>query len=212
MTNEKAQFEKDRTAIKNYLLGCGYTQALKAMAFAEKFHIGFRKDNVTPEFHHQIRIAFSVLNLRDVENEETCLILSFLHDTKEDYKISQDQLTSLFGSKISSKCSILDKNCFIGEGDCFTAIGEDIDCSIVKGADNCDNIQSMHGAFTDAKIAIYCERTERYVLPMLKIASRNFPHQSFSYSALRNQLKNKIVLYRELIKLSESYKTKFKEA
>lgn len=197
-TNQQIQFEKDHAAMKNYLLGRGYRLALKVLAFGMKHHTGFRKDGTTPEFQHQLRIAFSILNLRDVVNEELCICLAFLHDTPEDKGISYSVLNALFGHDVASKACILDKNQHKDEAACFEAIGNDIDCSIVKGADNGDNIQSMVGAFSKEKMQSYMERTREHVLPMLKIASQNFPEQSFAYSGLRMRLKDQLSLYTQI--------------
>ena len=198
-TQQQIQFEKDHAAMKNYLLGRGYKTALRVLPFASNLHDGFRKDKVTPEFHHQIRIAFSILNLRDVVNEELCVCLAFLHDTPEDKNISYSVLNGKFGKDIARKACILDKHQFTHEGSCFAAIAEDIDCSIVKGADNGDNIQSMVGVFTKEKMTSYMHRTKQYVLPMLKHASNNFPEQSFAYSGLRLRLKDQLLLYTEIV-------------
>lgn len=195
MLDHTIQFDKDHAALKNYLLGRGYTTALRVMAFARKHHIGFRKDNVTPEFHHQIRIAFSILNLRDVKNEELCLSLAFLHDTPEDFGVSYTTLKNEFGPVIAEKACMLDKNQYATSEDCFAALALDIDCSIVKGADNGDNVQSMVGVFTKEKMQSYMHRTKTEILPMLKQASNNFPEQSFAYSSLRLRLKDQLKLY-----------------
>lgn len=195
-----SQFEKDHAAIKNYLLGKNYKTALRVLAFAKSYHTGLRKDGVTPEFHHQIRIAFSILNLRDVMNEELCLCLSFLHDTPEDYGVSYSLLAENFGEEIARKACILDKGQHQHDELYFAAIEKDIDCSIVKGADNGDNIQSMVGVFNDEKINKYMTRTKTQILPMLKNAANNFPEQSFAYSSLRMRLKDQMLIYSHYVK------------
>jgi (p)ppGpp synthase/HD superfamily hydrolase len=198
-TQQQIQFEKDYTAMKSFLLGRNYKQGLKAISFARQLHDGMRKDGLTPEFHHQIQIAFSILNLRDVVNEELCLCLAFLHDTPEDKNISYMVLKREFGQDIASKACMLDKHQHATEEDCFLVVASDIDCSIVKGADNGNNIQTMHGAFTKEKMQLYMNRTEFQVLPMLKTASNNFPEQSFAYSALRTRLKDQLALYKVIV-------------
>lgn len=190
------QFNKDYTALKSYLLGRNYTTSLRVLAYAKNLHNGFRKDQITPEFHHQIRIAFSILNLRDVANEEMCLSLSALHDTPEDKAVSYSTLADLFGHDIAYKSCLLNKHQYASESECFAAVANDIDCSLVKGADNSDNIQSMIGVFTNEKMKKYMERTKVSVLPMLKTASTNFPEQSFAYSSLRVRLKDQLALYK----------------
>jgi (p)ppGpp synthase/HD superfamily hydrolase len=190
------QFNKDHAAMKSYLLGRNYKTALRVLAFASSYHIGFRKDKETPEFQHQLRIAFAIMNLRDVVNEELCICLAFLHDTPEDYSVPYTLLSSKFGEEIARKSYILDKNQYKSSTDCFLSIENDIDCSIVKGADNCDNINSMVGVFSESKIQSYITRTETEILPMLKNAAYNFPEQHFAYAALRSRLKDQIIIYK----------------
>jgi (p)ppGpp synthase/HD superfamily hydrolase len=194
----RTQFEKDHAALKNYLLGRGYHQALTALGYANNHHTGFRKDGFTPEFHHQVRIAFSVLTLRDVTNEELCVTLSFLHDTPEDKNVSHAALCKLFGEEVATKACILDKNQHATEEACMAAIAQDSECSIVKGADNGDNVQSMVGVFSKEKIASYIMRTQTSILPMLKIAASLHPEQTFAYAGLRSRLKDQIKLYTNL--------------
>lgn len=200
LTQEQATaaFEKDKAALKFYCLGRGYHDPLKALAFAGKLHTGLRKDGVTPEFHHQIRIAFSIINLRDVVNEERCLTLALLHDTAEDYDIPRSTLVAEFSEDLATEVLTPDKNQFGSEERCMAAIAASVNCSVVKGADNVDNIQSMHGAFSVEKIGKYIERTEAKILPMLKVASANFPEQHLAYSSLRYRLRSQIELYRAL--------------
>jgi (p)ppGpp synthase/HD superfamily hydrolase len=189
------QYRVDRAAMKQYLLGRGYKTALRVLSFAESHHTGTRKDGVTPEFQHQLRIAFSILNLRDVANEELCLCLAFLHDTPEDYGVSYAVLEEKFGAEIAKKACILDKGQHATDDAYFEAIENDIDCSIVKGADNGDNIQSMVGVFNEAKIRTYMVRTKTQILPMLKRAANNFPEQHFAYASLRMRLKDQMLIY-----------------
>lgn len=49
----KEDFEKMKIAIRYWLIGRGYYNALKAMDFAESYHTGVRKDG-NHEFSHQI--------------------------------------------------------------------------------------------------------------------------------------------------------------
>lgn len=198
----KVKFEKDKAALKFYCLGKGYSETLKVMAFAAKFHTGYRKDNITPEFHHQVRIAFSIINLRGIVNEERCLSLALAHDTAEDYNVSFAELAEKFGTSFAREVILLDKNQHGTEKLCMLAISNDENCSIVKGADNIDNVQSMHGAFTPAKISSYMARTEDKILPMLKQAAVNFPAQYLAYSSMRYRLKAQLELYRALITVS----------
>ena len=85
------KFQKDKTTLAKHLNGARYFGALQAMAFAEHYHPGFRKDGKTPAFHHQVQIGFTAYNLRDQlpgDNSDALanrlITLMFLHDTYED--------------------------------------------------------------------------------------------------------------------------------
>ena len=49
-------YEKQKIALKYWLIGRGYHKAVEAMSFAEKFHSGTRKDGAH-EFSHQVSQA-----------------------------------------------------------------------------------------------------------------------------------------------------------
>lgn len=199
MTSPAVQrFQKDHAALKHYMIGRGYSLSLKALGFAAQYHTGLRKDKETPELHHQVRIMFNIISLRDVQNEELCLALAAVHDTDEDYNVGHRALTQATSLEVADKASILNKNHYSSDILYFAACAADLDCSVVKGCDNMDNIQTMHGAFTPEKIVSYMTRTERDVLPMLKQASQYHPQQHFAYAGIRTNLKGKLELYRAM--------------
>lgn len=205
---EVLQFEKDYTALKHYLIGRSYHSTLAAIGIAQKYHTGTRKDGKTPEFHHQVRICFTIIGLRDVEHEEKCLTAAILHDLFEDYDVSLEdvrpQLEKLCDfSELIFHLQLLNKH--------NTPNIMDLACdpvaSIDKGADNCDNTLTMTGVFSIEKMRDYIARTEREILPMLKEASRNFPNQHFAYASLRTLLKKQLLLARAYISVAEAKDT-----
>ena len=67
MTN---RYQKLEISLRYYLKGAKYTTALKALDFGSRWHNGFRKDRVTPEFQHQIEIALYCITLKGLLDEE----------------------------------------------------------------------------------------------------------------------------------------------
>jgi len=189
-TPEQEQFEKDYTALKHYLIGRDYLPALRALGMAEQVHRGFRKDGVTPEFHHQVNICFTIINLRGVLDEGTALAAALLHDVIEDYDLPERDIELLVGPDILEVAKSLDKR---NKAD----LSRSMVGSIVKGADNCDNTLSMIGVFDPVKMEAYIKRTENEILPMLKKASKNFPDQQLAYGGLTALLKKQVYLNRE---------------
>ena len=196
------QFQKERTALKFYLIGRGYAIALKSLGFAERYHVGLRKDGKTPAFHHQIRIAFAVTQLKGLLNEELCIAGALLHDVQEDYQIPTEVIREEFGPRVAEIVWKLTKK-FGDEHkrqeDYIRDVSLDPDASIVKGLDRCDNIESMPGAFSHAKMREYAAEAELIFLTMLKKASKLFPEQQAAYEAIRQRLKTGIRLAREIV-------------
>jgi len=76
--------EKFHISLRYWLLGRNYNQALKALEYASQFHTGFRKDKITPEFHHQLYIASYVRTLiNGIMFPQETLAAAFLHDVCE---------------------------------------------------------------------------------------------------------------------------------
>jgi hypothetical protein len=66
--------------------------------------------------------------------------------------------------------------------------------SIVKGADRVHNVNSMVGVFTKEKQARYAGEVEKYFLPMLKQARKNFPEQLDAYFNIMHMLRSQVNL------------------
>lgn len=147
MTDHK----KLRSTLRYYLAGKGWHTALKAMNFAEHYHTGTRKDGVTPEFDHQVRIAHFVRTLPDLMHPEETIATAFLHDVVEDYDVAIAALIKQFGPMITHSSEAVTKRKGVLDELAleiyFMGIQDDPIASIVKGADRIHNLQSMIGVF-----------------------------------------------------------------
>jgi (p)ppGpp synthase/HD superfamily hydrolase len=196
-------FQKTRIALRYWLQGAGWHDALVAMDAAERVHLGFRKDGVTPEFAHQVSIAQFVRTLTpSLIHPEATMAAVFLHDVPEDYGIHAEELTRTFRSRDVAAATLpaveaLTKT-FRGrkrpEAEVFAAIARDPVASIVKPADRIDNQGSMIGVFTIEKQKSYIAETEGLILPALKEAKRRFPQQEMAYENLKGMLRSQIAL------------------
>jgi (p)ppGpp synthase/HD superfamily hydrolase len=201
------QFDKHKVSIRYWLLGKGYFKAIKAMEFASQFHTGLRKDKITPEFHHQISIAHYLRTLSSIKDEEVVLCCAFLHDVVEDYDVALSEIELLFGKQIREAIALLSK--VIGGtkkdlGSYFEQISACPVASIVKGGDRVHNLSTCSDVFTLQKQQIYIEETEKYVLPMLKQARRNFPEQELAYENIKHVLINQVNLIRKVVEANTS--------
>ncbi|PPD52544.1 MAG: hypothetical protein CTY12_06275 [Methylotenera sp.] len=194
------QYQKLHIALQHYLYGAKYYRALKAFDLAKRFHTGVRKDNVTPEFQHQIEIALFITTLKDVVNEEDAIVVALLHDLLEDYvEVTQYDIDALVGLTAAQSVVVISKkiqgkNRHVGLDRYFNDIGQDQEASIVKGCDRIRNLQTMGGAFSIEKQQEYIQETKEHFLPMLKRAAGIFPMQYLAYMNIRTVLKSQIEL------------------
>lgn len=190
-----SQYEKLQISLRYFLIGKEYYDTARALEFASKYHTGFRKDGVTPEFQHQIEIVhFLRTLLPSYIFPQDVLTVGVLHDTCEDYpEVTKDIIEKQFGRRVAHSVSLLDKN---GKElpYYFEQIANDEIASIVKGADRIHNLQSMIGVFTSEKQVRYIEEVEKYFLPMLKAARRKFPQQEPAYENIKHLLNSQLEL------------------
>ena len=197
------QFQRDKTALKYFLIGRGYHLALKALGFVERYHVGLRKDGLTPELHHQIQIALSVTQEKDLIDEELCLVIALLHDVQEDYSIPSEIIEQEFGKRVRDINWKMTKK-FAGEiknkKDLIDAIASDPIASIDKGLDRCNNLNSMIPVFSIDKMESYADEAEDVFLPMLKKAGKLFPEQQAAYHSISEKMKQAIRFTRHYVK------------
>lgn len=198
------KFDKRRMTLRQQLIGARMYNALVAMEFAGQHHVGFRKDQVTPEFDHQISIALYAMTLPDIRYREEVIATIMLHDVREDYDITDAEIRALFvdkefANRVANAVESMTKE-WRGvrkdEAKVFEAIANDEIASIAKGCDRVNNIQSMLGVFTIEKQKEYVGEVDALFLPMLKIARRAFPHQVLAYENIKFVLKSQIELIR----------------
>jgi len=205
------QFQKDRTFLKAYMLGRGYSLGLKALGFSERHHTGLRKDKQTPEFHHQVQIALSVLDLKGLINEELAIVIALLHDVQEDHRVPTEAIRREFGDDVASVNWKMTKKFVETDGTLTVKDREayiidlslDATGSIVKGLDRVNNLQTMIGVFTVEKMQSYADEAETIFLPMLKKASKHFPEQHHAYQAVQQTMKRQLKWIRAYIDLHQ---------
>lgn len=187
-----ADYSKQKLALRYWLLGRGFTDASKALDFAEAYHRGTRKDGRTPEFSHQISIVSHLRTLLPhlLFPEET-LTAAFLHDVREDYDVADAEIRDPFGDRVADAVDAVTKT-FRGvrrdDAELFKRIAGDPLASVLKPADRTHNQNSMVGVFTGAKMAAYATETTELFLPMIKVARRTFPEQEPAYENLKLML------------------------
>lgn len=195
-------FQKAEISVRYWLEGRCYFRALRAMEFAKRYHQGTRKDDVTPEFYHQVEIANFVRTFDHalLHPEDTfCAVL--LHDVREDYDILDDQIRDLFGARVADPVERLTKKTrgIVKPKDLYFA--ELASCpvaSVAKGADRIANLNSMNGVFGAEKQLDYAREAEERFLPMLKTARDLFPEQRPVYHNMAYVIRGQISLVRAI--------------
>jgi (p)ppGpp synthase/HD superfamily hydrolase len=187
MTNSS----KQKLALRYWLQGRGFHQALRAMEYAAGWHVGVRKDG-SPEFSHQVWQANFVRTLDGILlNTEAQVCVAFLHDVVEDYPVSVRDVRTLFGDEVGSAIEKISK--VIGghkktDEEYFSRLSECPLAALGKGVDRMHNHQTMIGAFSIHKQMSYIQETEEWILPMLKKARRSFPEQEAAFENVKHNL------------------------
>lgn len=168
------------------------------MEFAAEYHRGVRKDGITPEFDHQISIAHYIRTLiHGLDHPEETLSTVFLHDVREDYGVSHEEIASRFGNQVALAVDAMTKE-FRGIKKpvdlVFEQIAADPIASVAKGADRIHNFSSMVGVFSRAKQEEYIKEAEEHFMPMLKRARRMHVRQEPAYENIKSMLTSQMGL------------------
>lgn len=194
---------KERATLLGWLHGRGWTNAVRALHFAEAHHNGVRKDGITPEFSHQVHIALYLTTLTPhFLRGEDLFATTFLHDTCEDHDVTFEEIEDLFGSTVCKSVMAMTK---VYQGvrfppDYIARLQADDDiASLNKGADRIHNQATVVGVFSPKKIEEYIGETRSHILPMLKAARKNFPEQDGAYLNIRTVLTSQVTALEALI-------------
>jgi (p)ppGpp synthase/HD superfamily hydrolase len=193
-----SEFAKREISLRYWLQGAEFYHALEAMAFAKDYHIGTRKDGITPEFDHQVSIGHYIRSLHTgIMYPEDTIATVFLHDVREDHGVSSDEIESRFGSRVSNAVDAMTKE-FRGirrpEIEVFEKISKDPCASVAKGGDRIHNFSSMVGVFSIPKQKEYIQEGKDYFLPMLKTSRRLFVRQEPVYENIKTMLITQMTL------------------
>lgn len=187
-------YEKHLSAMRYWLLGRNYLNALKAFEFAQKHHTGLRKDGVSEEFSHQMFIAsFARTLVPGLMRPEDTLAAIFLHDVCEDYPVSFAEVERMFGPGVRVPVELLTKKkdgVRIPDEEYYARMAGDPVASIAKAVDRAHNIFTMNEAnwSLDKQEKYLSHDLSILVLPMLKEARRLFPEQEMAYENVKTLL------------------------
>lgn len=196
-TQAKLAFERKRTALKGYCLGRDYVDVLRAITFAEEYHVGVRKDGVTPEFQHQIEIALHATTLKGLSNEDESILLQMimLHDVVEDYNVSLMEIEQRFGPIVAKGVEALSKVINGRKKDMVTYMRDlalNPLAALAKGCDRVHNVQSMRGVFNYEKQKKYAQEVREHFFPMLRRVRDVAPKYRQAINNIKSMLENQV--------------------
>lgn len=202
MTHSITRFQKAEISLRYWLDGRRYYLALRAMEFAKRYHQGTRKDDVTPEFYHQVEIANFVRTFDHVLlHPEATFCAVLLHDVREDYGVTDAQIREPFGALVADAVERLTKKTrgIVKPKDLYFAeLGTCAIGSVAKGADRIANLNSMEGVFGAEKQLDYAAEAEDRFLPMLKAGRALFPEQRPVYQNMQYVIRGQVSLVRAI--------------
>lgn len=187
------QLGPDFTFLNGWLSGRGFHRAAEALHFARPLHNGVRKDDVTPEFSHQVFQVNFILPFVDLLlYPEDTLITFILHDTIEDTDKKRAEIAARFGERVGDSTWLMTK-----KDDSMTKsldvyyreLFENPITSLAKPTDRIHNLSTMPNAnWQSAKIRKYGDDVEDYYYPGMKRARGLYPSQRPIYEHLKTSL------------------------
>ena len=132
---------------------------------------------------------------------EATISVIMLHDVREDYGVSDEEIRERFGDAVARAVDAMTKT-FRGqrrpEQLVFEQIAADPIASVAKGADRIHNLNSMVGVFSKDKQLSYVSEAEEYFLPMLKKARRLHVRQEAAYENIKFMIQSQINLIKAM--------------
>ena len=184
-------------------------ERLIAKEFTSEGVLRLRKDGITPEVMHQLRLAHHVKSLwRYFLHPIPALITAFEHDSMEDDKVLFTNMKKLYGGRTAGAIQRMSKKFYIGIEpvntelrvqvglpELFEAMANCPISSVLKLIDRIDNIRYMLGVFSPKKQREYIHEVFIWFLPMAKKARLTFPQQEPLYELLKRHLVNMCDIY-----------------
>lgn len=184
-----------------------YNEVLELMEFAAAHHDG-KRNGGEAEFIHQLGIFHYTRTMhKHIANPVMVYKLIFAHDMLEDPNqrtnafVNPAEVGERWGEEFLVKLKKMSKNILGQKNEAYslTEIFADEDCSIAKGADRVDNVDSMLGVFKRSRLERYLKETAEQFLPGLKAARRLFPHQEAVYENMKRSLLTTLDVIRHVL-------------
>ena len=202
----QSYYEKRLLVLRSTLLALQWYKSLACLEFGLGYHKGFRKDNRTPEFLHQVEQSLFALTLRHLlvcPEDTVCAIL--LHDTLEDYYedgVRLESIREVGGERVAVAVELLTNHVDKVKKPADVYYGQmshNVIASFAKACDRMNNQSTMAGVFSADKMRFKIDETLLHVMPMLKLARRLFPQQEDAYQNVKTILEQQVRLLEHIV-------------
>lgn len=205
----EARHLKQLAVMRGWLEGKGFYSAADALELVRTLEQGYRKDKVTPKFHHQLSVArFVTTIIPHLMFPEETVIAALLHDLLEDHsEWTVEMVAERFGQRVADAVWALTKKhggLVKSYESYFAAIALDPIASIVKPIDRGHNLQTMQGVFTLEKQAAYVTEVDTYFFPLIRASRRRFNRQYPAYENIKILLRCQTRLIRYIHEAAQS--------
>ena len=163
---------------------------IKALEFASEKHKGQYRPDVyrSPYIIHVIRVCRILIEEAGITDTEI-VISTLLHDVIEDCRVTEKDLEKQFGKKVTTLVKSVSQNSFPSRKSYMLHFKKaSKETKLMKICDRVDNLYSLldKTLWKNKMILDYVTETEKYVLPIAKVAPNLFQLLRQSVIDLKN--------------------------
>jgi len=173
--------DKLYTYLKSYFTALKYNDALKALTRTRQYHKGQLRKSGTPYLVHPLTMVSHAISMGLID--EDLLVCLLYHDVLEDCDEDIDNLgvtqrarTAIKLLTVDDQAKKKDKVAYYDKY--YENIGNNLIATLGKLLDRANNVSTMSGVFSDAKLKEYVLETETYILPLIRRAKDMYPDYS----------------------------------
>jgi len=179
---------KEALVLVGRLVGMHMVLSVKALYKTIEAHKGQTRLNGDEYSDHPIRMARMALNFGIKDDIIIASIL--LHDTVEEGGLTIEEVEKIFGKEVANIVRKLTKTKGGDEEEYFKIVTSELRSIIAKALDIICNIEDMCEVYTKEKIKEKIREAEKYILPAMKMARREYPEYADMLINFRDIIKS----------------------
>lgn len=194
--------EKMFTFLRGRLIGAGWEQSIKALAYARKAHAGQFRDRGDPYLIHPVSMACDAIACKGATDNLIATIL--LHDVVEDCgkELSALPVNDIVkqGVRYMTIEPLYSENKEETKKRYYRELTKSPEAVLCKGFDRISNLNDMYG-LGEERIKKNVLETHEYLMPVLKEAKNIYPQYADMLHVIRTSLKRIIILFADQYKI-----------